>query len=702
MKHCPQCRQTYSDTQRFCLNDGELLSLRDPYHLIGRTLDEKYRLDALIGIGGMGAVYSAHHLGIDRHVAIKVLLPNIAFGNPQIISLFEREAKIAGRLSHDNIVNIFDAGRTDDDIAYMVMEWLDGRTLEEEITAQKVLSFERTAETLRQIAAALEEAHGRHIIHRDLKPSNVMLIKRRGGGERIKVLDFGISKVLSATAGSPVSSVMGTPLYASPEQFQVGGNIDGRSDIYSLGVMIFEMLTGAVPFQPTSMPELILLQMNTPPPPLREGRPDAPAALEQLVNRLLAKDPDARPQSVSEIPALFDQALSAVEPPPAAVVKDEAAPIGRKTPELAVEPTPPTKPKDKAPPPKPEPPLAEKSGPQPASAREEKSEPSVSPAWPTPLHEAKAEVAAEPLAVLFHPASPSPVPNAEPEFIAVLPAAPTTTPITPLPTTTLAELEPTLPLSAEEADLTVPLAEKTPLPSVPASKLTMDDVREALRRGLFALKRLAPSGLRRLWLPLSLVLAAGLVIFLVAQFWGTARVEALRYYLELERLDASSSGLFRITGLDPLSADQRFKFHFSPRTNGYIYIISERADKVIKTLLTAHLQDAGGQSNRVLADSDFQFPSGDNWIKLPSGNTTRFTVILSPVGLDKPVFLAAPALRELTAAEQQEFKTFREQFKTSTEVKSTLEGGQPTLSVNAPAGRSETAPLIFDISIKQQ
>ncbi len=327
MKHCPRCQHTYSDTQRFCVDDGELLSLRDPYHLVGRTLVDKYRIDALIGVGGMGAVYSAHHLGLDRRVAFKILLPHLTFGNPELISLFEREAKTAGRLLHENIVSIFDAGRTNDDIAYIAMEWLDGCTLEDELAAQGPLGFERAAGILRQVAAALEEAHAHRIIHRDLKPSNVMLIKRTDGRERVKVLDFGISKVLSATGGSPVSSVMGTPHYASPEQFQVGVNIDGRADIYSLGIMLYEILTGMIPFSATSVPELIRLQMTAAPPPLRQLRSDAPAAVEQLVNRLLAKDPDQRPQHVSKIPALFDQALSRPAQPQTETMMEEELPV---------------------------------------------------------------------------------------------------------------------------------------------------------------------------------------------------------------------------------------------------------------------------------------------------------------------------------------------------------------------------------------
>ncbi len=308
MKYCPKCQQIYPMSQRFCLEDGQSLSLPDPYHLVGRTLVDKYRIDALVGIGGMGAVYSAHHLGIDRQVAIKILQPNIALGNEHLLSLFEREAKLVGHLTHENIANVMDAGRTADGIAYIAMEWLEGRTLEETLSTEGPMSFEQVGGILRQIAAALEAAHAKRIIHRDLKPANVMLVTRPDGREQVKVLDFGVAKVLSETTASPVSMPMGTPHYASPEQFHTGGHIDGRADIYSLGVMLYQMLTGALPFETTSVHELIRLQLTAPPPPLRQLRPAAPEAVERLVNRLLAKDPNQRPQRASEVPALFEQA----------------------------------------------------------------------------------------------------------------------------------------------------------------------------------------------------------------------------------------------------------------------------------------------------------------------------------------------------------------------------------------------------------
>lgn len=310
-KYCPKCNQAYSSTQRFCASDQEVLSLKDPYHLVGNTLMDKYRIVALVGLGGMGAVYCAHHLGIDRRVAFKILQPNVAVGNDHIVELFEREAKLAGRLIHENIVDITDAGHTEDGIAYIVMEWLEGRTLDEELSTEGRFSFKRAIGIIRQISAALGEAHAKRIIHRDLKPGNIMLVDLPDDRDYIKVLDFGIGKALEeTTANSPVSAIMGTPQYASPEQLTVGGHIDGRSDIYSLGVIFYRLLGGQLPFRSSSMGELLQMQLTAMPKPIRTLRPETPAEIEQLVNRMLAKDPAERPHSASEVINLLDRVVS--------------------------------------------------------------------------------------------------------------------------------------------------------------------------------------------------------------------------------------------------------------------------------------------------------------------------------------------------------------------------------------------------------
>ncbi len=311
MKHCPKCGKTYPKLTRFCQEDREILSLKDPYHLIGSTLMDKYKIMALVGVGGMGAVYCAQHLGIDRRVALKVLQPNLAIGNEYVVELFTREAKLAGRLTHENVVDVKDAGHTPDGIAYIAMEWLEGRTLDEELANQGRFDFRRAIGIIRQITAALSVAHAERIIHRDLKPANIMLLDTPDGRDQVKVLDFGIGKILSeTTANSPVSALVGTPQYASPEQLTVGGHVDGRSDIYSLGVIFYRLLGGELPFKCSSISELLQQQLTGTPPMLGVIRPDVPPEIEKLINRMLAKDPADRPQSSGDLSMLLDGILS--------------------------------------------------------------------------------------------------------------------------------------------------------------------------------------------------------------------------------------------------------------------------------------------------------------------------------------------------------------------------------------------------------
>lgn len=311
MKHCPKCGKIYSTLTRVCQDDREILSLKDPYHLLGTTLVDKYKILALVGVGGMGAVYCAQHLGIDRRVALKILQPNLAIGNEYVMELFTREAKLAGRLTHENIVDVKDAGQTPDGIAYIAMEWLEGRTLDEELASQGRFDFQRAIGILRQIAAALSAAHAERIIHRDLKPANIMLLDTPDGRDQVKVLDFGIGKILSeTTANSPVSALVGTPQYACPEQLTVGGHVDGRSDIYSLGVIFYRLLGGELPFKCSSISELLQLQLTGTPPSLLAIRPETPPEIEALINRMMAKDPAERPQSAGELFRLLDRILA--------------------------------------------------------------------------------------------------------------------------------------------------------------------------------------------------------------------------------------------------------------------------------------------------------------------------------------------------------------------------------------------------------
>jgi serine/threonine protein kinase len=308
-KYCVKCGQRYERTQQMCKVDGELLSLPDPYGLVGKTLAGRYRVEALVGMGGMGAVYSAEHTALKRRVAFKILQPNIAMSNGQMTALFAREAQTIGRITHENVADVKDAGQTAEGIVYLVMEWLEGRTLEDALREKGIFTLAETGAVLKQVCAALEAAHQVGIVHRDLKPSNVMLVRRADGSEQVKVVDFGIAKILGETVGATVSQAMGTPHYASPEQLQMGAHIDGRTDIYSLGVMVYQMLSGRLPFNAPSLHELLRLQQTAEPLALRQVRADVPEAIEQLVSRMLAKDPNLRPQRAGEVSQSFETVI---------------------------------------------------------------------------------------------------------------------------------------------------------------------------------------------------------------------------------------------------------------------------------------------------------------------------------------------------------------------------------------------------------
>jgi eukaryotic-like serine/threonine-protein kinase len=313
MKYCPKCQRQYAISQSICQDDGAALLIKDLYGLSGRTINDKYRIESLLTIGGMSAVYRARQIGVERQVAFKILLPNLAVNDQNMLTLFEREARTAGRLTHENIATVHDAGRTADELAYIVMEWLEGKTLEDEFQTQEQMNFKRMLHLLRQIAAALDTAHAQGVIHRDLKPANIMILPRgpRGDENRdlVKVLDFGLAKVTSESTDLQVSSALGTPHYASPEQFRIGEEIDGRSDIYSLGVILYRMLTGFLPFEATSVHALIRLHLLETPPPLRTHRPDVPTEVEYLVNRMLAKTSHYRPATAGEAIEALEQAL---------------------------------------------------------------------------------------------------------------------------------------------------------------------------------------------------------------------------------------------------------------------------------------------------------------------------------------------------------------------------------------------------------
>lgn len=287
-----------------------------PPSMIGQTVARNFRITSLIGAGAMGDVYRAQQLSLGKDVALKLLRRELLI-DETLRRRFELEAKNASSLNHPNCIQIIDFGR-DGDLLFIAMEFLDGQDLSQSIEAQWPFPLERTVHIFDQVLAALEEAHEHGIVHRDLKPANVMLVSRRGDPDFVKVCDFGIAKsdasVASWAEGLTMKGLIcGTPEYMSPEQAR-GEKLDGRSDLYAAGVLLYQMLTREVPFKSTSPVALLSMHLSEPPQPPTMRKPgiDVPPRLEALVLSALEKDPARRPKSAAAFRESLRDAVSDV------------------------------------------------------------------------------------------------------------------------------------------------------------------------------------------------------------------------------------------------------------------------------------------------------------------------------------------------------------------------------------------------------
>ena len=312
MLHCPTCGRNYPADLKICPEDQTPLQADstlaesapiDP--LLGRTLDDKYYLEERLGVGGMGTVYRARHLLIDRPVAVKVL--NQRFVEDEAArTRFRREARAAGRLQHSNAVTVTDFGESRDGYVYLVMELLEGRNLRDVLAKEAPLDAARSVSLMLQISAAVEAAHEAGIIHRDLKPANIFIVQRADVPAVVKVLDFGIAKLAAESYEeddpnplTQIGAMIGTPRYMSPEQCN-GAELTPAADVYSLGIILYEMLTGAVPFSGTSPLAIAMKHTSEEPRSPRDFVSSIPPALEDVVLHALEKSPKARPSNAAE------------------------------------------------------------------------------------------------------------------------------------------------------------------------------------------------------------------------------------------------------------------------------------------------------------------------------------------------------------------------------------------------------------------
>ncbi len=321
MRNCPQCQNPCEEVHKFCPSCGFPIgkvatNTEDP--LVGRTLPGGYVILDLIGIGGMGRVYRAEQTNLARTVAVKIIHPHLV-GEENAAARFITEARAASRLNHPNSVGVIDFGKTQDGQLYLVMEYLRGRDLARVAYEEGPLPFRRIVDVTRQVLAALSEAHHLGIIHRALKPENVILEPMRTGGDFVKVVDFGLAKMRAEAAQPSITSpgiVCGTPEYMSPEQGR-GDELDARSDLYAVGVILFQLLTGRLPFEAESPTQVVLMHLSTPPPDPRKIAPERqiPDPLVGIVNRSLAKEPEDRFRDADEFAEALVAAFAQVEGP---------------------------------------------------------------------------------------------------------------------------------------------------------------------------------------------------------------------------------------------------------------------------------------------------------------------------------------------------------------------------------------------------
>ncbi|MDB5219749.1 MAG: hypothetical protein JWO86_7676 [Myxococcaceae bacterium] len=277
---------------------------------VGEIFAEKYRIESVLGLGGMGVVLSATHIHLEERVAIKLLLPAIA-QNPEYVARFLREGRAAIKIRSEHVGRMIDVGKPAVGSPYLVMEHLVGSDLARVLEARGPLPVAQAVDYLLQAGEALAEAHAMGTIHRDLKPGNLFLTTRADGSECVKVLDFGISKVADGITPSAdysmtkSTTLMGSPLYMSPEQLRSLRSVDARTDIWALGVILFEMLVGVPPFEGDTLPDLSVKIIVTEPPLLRSKRPDAPQALEAIISRCLEKEVTKRVADIAELATLL-------------------------------------------------------------------------------------------------------------------------------------------------------------------------------------------------------------------------------------------------------------------------------------------------------------------------------------------------------------------------------------------------------------
>jgi eukaryotic-like serine/threonine-protein kinase len=662
MKYCTACNAKYDDSVTFCPIDGEVLEA-DPAAIVNTVLDGQYQMEALLGKGGMGAVYRARHILLGDRVAIKVLPPEVR-SNAEWLRRFRREGQAARRFRHPNAVTVYDLRTATDGTIYMVMEYVEGHTLDVAIKTRGRFSAAEALDILTPIMSVLDTAHSMGVVHRDLKPENIMIGKATDGPPVIKLLDLGIAKMREIagdnggnTALTMAGQVLGTPYYMSPEQWgeiprDQSTEIDGRADIYSLGLVFYEMILGRRCFSGNTLHELRREHVTTRPTPLREAVPGVPKGFSDAIDRATAKDRGDRQPTAG---ALADELRAALANAGTAETAVDGADL---TETVALNP-----------------------------GLQTNSDVNA----PTVLTMDAVETAA-----------PVARPSAASDATVYEPAKRPSVPVKPdMPAPTVAESVGTAssvtvpqvarPIPAPPAQAAAPPASKSKAGVLVAVGVVFVLLIAAGVGGFFLWKSSRPTGTNST----NVNNTGGAV---------SAPTEITRYWLELAAA-AENGPTTRVAALVPLASGQSFKFHFSFNEEGYLYIFGPGDGNQPTAFLTSKpLPESGVTSNKVSKGVEFTFPreSGgiDNNLTLDKNpGTDNFTIIFSKTQLAAPQALNASVTgKPLSANERAELKAFVTKHQEQPPV---TEPDESNSFVKVKVNSDQTGnPIVFDIRIQ--
>lgn len=647
MKFCPACTNKYDDTLSFCPTDGEVLE-EDPHSFVGSVLDGQYQIETLLGRGGMGAVYRARHILLGDRVAIKMLPPEMR-SNAEWLRRFQREGQAARRFRHPNAVTVYDLRTSSDGMIYLVMEYVEGTTLDAELKKRGRFSPAEALATLKPVISVLNAAHAMGVVHRDLKPENIMIGRAGTGGEpMVKLLDLGIAKLREVAGAEKTGStnltvagqMLGTPYYMSPEQWgelpeDGSSEIDGRADIYSLGVVFYEIISGKRPFSGVTILELRKQHVTLTAQPLHEVASNVPVDFGKALMRAMAKDRGDRQATAGEFETELEASLAGAT----------AATIML-------------------------------PGSSQAAAREESGVTIADRPTPT-VSDAGAVTFLDgaPAQPVVSEASTMPTVVASADEVAARQAAKPVESSQPMP----------------GAQVAAPArARRSPLIFAGAAVLVFLIL---VGVGAYAFMQFkgtntgttTPSGGSDLPVPMH---------------------EVGRYWIEVDTKNRDVAT--RAGDTVQMQSGESFKFHFSPNENGYLYIVGPGANNTPTAFLTFYGNQMTSGVNAVASGADFVFPADStnrsNWITLDlNAGTDEFTFVFSPAPLTSPAFFAAPAPHALTPADIREWESFQAQARSAPATIEVIKGGaSPQTAVKIPQNATEKASVVFRVRIEHK